>query len=116
MPSSSNSTAEAERLKAAGNTLFRNGDYAGAVVKYKEAVTADPGNPAYWYGHVHTKKCSRALKTAIFAHSLITTCVDYVSFVLEFAFVFHVLFLGWADQQWVEADRVSIGTSRGRKG
>lgn len=41
--------AAAESLKNAGNKLFVAGDYAGAVQKYKEAVAADPGNPAYWY-------------------------------------------------------------------
>jgi Tfp pilus assembly protein PilF len=45
MVASSNS---AESFKNAGNTLFKNGDFAGAIEKYKLAVAADPNNPAYW--------------------------------------------------------------------
>jgi stress-induced-phosphoprotein 1 len=40
--------AGAEKLKGEGNTLFKNGNYAGAVEKYQEAVKLDGSVPAYW--------------------------------------------------------------------
>ena len=43
MPSANN-TQQAESLENAGNALFKSGDYAAAVGKYKEAVVADPDN------------------------------------------------------------------------
>ena len=39
----------AEDHKAAGNTFFKNGEYAKAIEKYKEATALDPNVPAYWY-------------------------------------------------------------------
>ena len=39
---------EAERLKDAGNELFKAGKYADAVLKYNEAIEADPERPAFY--------------------------------------------------------------------
>jgi stress-induced-phosphoprotein 1 len=40
--------AAAEAAKNAGNTLFKNGQYAAAIEKYKEAVSHDGSQAAYW--------------------------------------------------------------------
>lgn len=40
--------AQAETLKAAGNQFFKNGQYADAIAKYKEATALDDSVPAYW--------------------------------------------------------------------
>lgn len=40
--------AGAEKLKGEGNTLFKNGQYAAAVEKYKQACQLDASIPAYW--------------------------------------------------------------------
>ena len=39
---------DAERLKDAGNELFKAGKYADAVLKYNEAIEADPERPAFY--------------------------------------------------------------------
>lgn len=40
--------AQAEKLKNSGNEFFKNGKYADAVTKYKEACAIDASVPAYW--------------------------------------------------------------------
>ena len=40
--------AAAESLKAQGNGYFKNGEYAKAIEKYKEATALDNSVPAYW--------------------------------------------------------------------
>jgi len=39
---------QAEQLKGAGNTFFKNGQYEQAIAKYNEATAIDPNVPAYW--------------------------------------------------------------------
>lgn len=40
--------AQAEALKAKGNEFFKGGQFAQAIVKYKEATNLDSSVPAYW--------------------------------------------------------------------
>jgi tetratricopeptide (TPR) repeat protein len=39
---------QAEALKGEGNTFFKNGKYAEAIGKYKEATAIDSSIPSYW--------------------------------------------------------------------
>jgi tetratricopeptide (TPR) repeat protein len=39
---------QAEALKSSGNDLFKNGKYADAIAKYKEATAIDPNVASYW--------------------------------------------------------------------
>lgn len=40
--------AQAEAIKAQGNTFFKNGQYQQAIDKYREATAIDATVPAYW--------------------------------------------------------------------
>ena len=46
---------DAEALKQLGNALLKSGDLAGALDKYTQAVTLDPGNYVAWANSAHVR-------------------------------------------------------------
>jgi tetratricopeptide (TPR) repeat protein len=78
-------SAAAESLKNAGNALFKAGNYAGAVEKYKEAVKADPGNPAYWYVLFVCVCCAVLCCVYIYLHMDLTCILIFFPLLLNFA-------------------------------
>merc|ERR1719409_120027 len=46
---------DAEALKQLGNALLKSGDLAGALDKYTQAVTLDPGNYVAWANCAHVR-------------------------------------------------------------